>query len=112
MHPTLRANIGDEIRQFKVDVPHVALEDLRQRLGMTRWPERETASNWSRGVPLDKMMALVIGRSLRSASSSRRIERPSSLKSLNSGTCMSAPTKGKPQNKFYFSPRRLLGEIV
>ena len=69
MHRTLRANIGDEIRQFKVDVPQVALEDLKQRLGMTRWPERETASNWFQGVPLDKMMELVIGRSLRSCGS-------------------------------------------
>jgi len=49
----------NEIRPFKVEVPQAALEDLRQRLGMTRWPERETVSDWSQGVPLDKMQALV-----------------------------------------------------
>lgn len=51
--------MGDEIRPFKVEVPQAALEDLRQRLAMTRWPERETASDWSQGVPLDKMQVLV-----------------------------------------------------
>jgi epoxide hydrolase len=51
--------MGDEIWQFKVQVPEAALEDLRQRLGMTRWPERETASDWPQGVPIDKMQEFV-----------------------------------------------------
>ena len=50
--------MSNEIRPFKVEVPQAALEDLKARLGMTRWPERETASDWSQGVPLDKMLAL------------------------------------------------------
>jgi pimeloyl-ACP methyl ester carboxylesterase len=52
------ATTGD-VTPFRVEVPQAALEDLRQRLGMTRWPERETASDWSQGVPLDRMQALV-----------------------------------------------------
>ena len=52
--------MGDEVRPFRVEVSQAALEDLKARLSRTRWPERETASDWSQGVPLDKMQALVI----------------------------------------------------
>ena len=41
MHTTLHPTMSDEVRPFKVEVPQAALEDLRQRLDMTRWPERE-----------------------------------------------------------------------
>jgi epoxide hydrolase len=37
---------------FRVDVPPSALDDLRARLGRTRWPEPETVDDWSQGVPL------------------------------------------------------------
>src|SRR5262249_54210202 len=40
-------------------VPQAVLEDLRQRLAATRWPERETAPGWSQGVPLDRLRSLV-----------------------------------------------------
>ena len=53
----LPATTGD-VTSFRVEVPQAALEDLSRRLGMTRWPERETVSDWSQGVPLDKMQAL------------------------------------------------------
>ena len=29
------------------------LDDLRERLRRTRWPERETVDDWSQGIPLD-----------------------------------------------------------
>ena len=35
------------------------LDDLKQRLARTRWPERETVSDGSQGVPLAKMHVLV-----------------------------------------------------
>ena len=41
-----------EIRPFQVDIPDEALEDLRRRIAATNWPERETVSDESQGVPL------------------------------------------------------------
>jgi pimeloyl-ACP methyl ester carboxylesterase len=37
---------------FEVHVSDAELEDLRRRLGDTRWPDRETVPDWSQGVPL------------------------------------------------------------
>lgn len=42
-----------EIREFPIDIPEADLDDLRERLGRTRWPDRETPDDWSQGVPLD-----------------------------------------------------------
>ncbi len=39
-------------RPFSVDVPQSALDDLATRLDLARWPEKETVSDWSQGVPL------------------------------------------------------------
>ncbi len=39
-------------------MPEAALEDLRARLANTRWPERETVSDWSQGTPLADLQAL------------------------------------------------------
>ncbi|MDC0707581.1 epoxide hydrolase [Stigmatella sp. ncwal1] len=47
------------ITPFKIAVPQSALTDLKRRLGSTRWPERETVDDWSQGVPLAKLQALV-----------------------------------------------------
>lgn len=41
-----------DIRPFRFDVPQSALDDLKRRLAHTRWPERETPTDWSQGVPL------------------------------------------------------------
>ena len=46
------------LRQFTVDFPDSALEDLRARLAATRWPEKETADDFSQGPPLATMQAL------------------------------------------------------
>lgn len=53
------AQNGDEITPFAYSAPQSALDDLRRRLANTRWPERETAVDWSQGVPLEKLRALV-----------------------------------------------------
>jgi hypothetical protein len=42
----------DAIRPFLIDVPEADLDDLRRRLGRTRWPEKEVVEDWSQGVPL------------------------------------------------------------
>ena len=44
--------MSDQIEPFVVDVDEVALDDLRDRLRRTRWPERETVGDSSQGVPL------------------------------------------------------------
>src|SRR6266481_5705477 len=41
------------IRPFTVPiVPQAALDDLRRRIGATRWPEKETVADQSQGVQL------------------------------------------------------------
>jgi pimeloyl-ACP methyl ester carboxylesterase len=37
---------------FAIAVPAAELDDLRERLRRTRWPEPETVGDWSQGVPL------------------------------------------------------------
>jgi pimeloyl-ACP methyl ester carboxylesterase len=46
------ATSSDAIRPFKVDVPEAELAELRRRINATRWPERETVTDDSQGVPL------------------------------------------------------------
>src|SRR3954470_16204177 len=49
----------DSIRPFRVNVPEVALADLRRRLANTRLPEPETVSDFSQGVPLKTVEQLL-----------------------------------------------------
>lgn len=49
---------NDAIRPFKVDVPEAELTELRWRIAATRWPERETVTDDSQGVPLAMMQEL------------------------------------------------------
>ena len=49
---------GDAIRPFRVNIPEEALADLRRRIAMTRWPDRETVSDESQGVQLATMHEL------------------------------------------------------
>lgn len=46
------------IKPFHLNVPDRDLEDLRDRLTRTRWPDRETVNDWSQGAPLEKVRAL------------------------------------------------------
>jgi pimeloyl-ACP methyl ester carboxylesterase len=46
------------IRPFQVEFSEAALADLRRRVRATRWPERETVSDDSQGVPLAMMQEL------------------------------------------------------
>ncbi len=39
-------------RPFPIVVPETELNDLKRRLAQTRWPEQETVSDWSQGIPL------------------------------------------------------------
>ena len=44
--------VTDAIEPFEILVPDSALLDLKERLARTRWPEAETVSDWSQGIPL------------------------------------------------------------
>jgi pimeloyl-ACP methyl ester carboxylesterase len=47
------------IRPFHVHVSAEAIDALRRRLKATRWPDRETVTDQSQGIPLDRMQSLV-----------------------------------------------------
>ena len=44
--------MSESISSFVINIEESELTDLRQRLEMTRWPERECVEDWSQGVPL------------------------------------------------------------
>src|SRR3712207_6784884 len=47
-----------EIRPFRIEIPQAALDDLRERLDRTRFPDEIPGVGWSRGVPLDYLKDL------------------------------------------------------
>ena len=47
----------DAIRPFTVSIPEEKLVDLRRRIAATQWPEKETVTDHSQGVPLAAMRA-------------------------------------------------------
>ena len=49
----------DSVLPFHLTVPEGELEDLRERLARTRWPDAETVEDTSQGPPLAKVRALV-----------------------------------------------------
>jgi epoxide hydrolase len=44
--------VSTDVRPFTIDVPDELLNDLRDRLRRTRWPEAEVVDDWSQGTPL------------------------------------------------------------
>jgi len=46
------------IRPFRIDIPQADLDDLRERLRRTRWPDQLPGVGWTRGVPLDYLKQL------------------------------------------------------
>ena len=47
-----------EIRDFRVEISEADIADLRTRLERTRWPDGETVSDWSQGIPRDYVREL------------------------------------------------------
>jgi pimeloyl-ACP methyl ester carboxylesterase len=41
------------VEPFSVSVPDAELDDLRERLRRTRWPDQVTGAGWDYGIPLD-----------------------------------------------------------
>ena len=50
---------SDVIETFQINVPQSALDDLKLRLSLVRWPDRETVNDWTQGVPLVKAQELI-----------------------------------------------------
>ena len=57
--PMAQAPEERAIRPFTVRVPQAELDDLRRRIAVTRWPDRETVADRSQGAQLEKLQALV-----------------------------------------------------
>ncbi len=50
--------MSDAVTPFVLNIPQSRIDDLHQRLDLTRWPEKETVDDWSQGAPLAKVRAL------------------------------------------------------
>jgi epoxide hydrolase len=46
------------IRPFRIDIPQADLDDLRERLHRTRWPDELPGVGWTHGVPLGYLQGL------------------------------------------------------
>jgi hypothetical protein len=47
-----------DVRRFRIDISEAKLEDLRRRIGATRWPSKELVGDRSQGVQLEALQAL------------------------------------------------------
>jgi pimeloyl-ACP methyl ester carboxylesterase len=56
---SIEQSTGNEaIRPFRVKIPEETLADMRRRIAVTRFPEKETVADSSQGVPLATMQKL------------------------------------------------------
>jgi pimeloyl-ACP methyl ester carboxylesterase len=55
--PTLASSAV--VRPFTVAISDAEIEDLKQRLAGTRWPNPATVSDWSQGVRLENATSLI-----------------------------------------------------
>ena len=49
---------SNEIKPHSIAIAQQELDDLKQRLALTRWPEKETPNDWTQGTPLAYAKAL------------------------------------------------------
>ena len=49
---------GAELLPFSIAVPQAAVDDLKERLANTRWPDETPGQGWSRGVPIGYLKEL------------------------------------------------------
>jgi pimeloyl-ACP methyl ester carboxylesterase len=50
--------MDDAIRPFRIDIGQADLDDLRDRLGRTRWPDQLPGVGWDYGIALDDVRGL------------------------------------------------------
>jgi pimeloyl-ACP methyl ester carboxylesterase len=48
----------NSVKPFQIDIPQAALDDLRNRLTNTRWPDEVPGAGWERGVPTSYLRQL------------------------------------------------------
>jgi epoxide hydrolase len=48
----------DKIEEFRIDIPQADLDDLRDRLARTRWPDQLPGVGWDYGIALDDVREL------------------------------------------------------
>ena len=48
----------DTIEEFRIDIPQAELDDLRDRLARTRWPDQLPEVGWDYGIALDDVREL------------------------------------------------------
>jgi Epoxide hydrolase N terminus len=48
----------DAIEEFRTDIPQAELDDLRDRLARTRWPDQLPGVGWDYGIALDDVREL------------------------------------------------------
>ena len=46
------------IEPFVIETSEEEIKELKQRLALTRWPDKETPKDWSQGIPLSYMTEL------------------------------------------------------
>ena len=51
--------MSESIDQFQIEVEDSLLEDLRDRLGRTRFPDQIEGTGWEYGIPIDYLRELV-----------------------------------------------------
>jgi len=50
--------VARKLEPFVIDVPQADLEDLRDRLDRTRWPDEAPGAGWTQGAPVDYVREL------------------------------------------------------
>src|SRR5688572_28881938 len=53
-----KMNENAEIRPFHVEIPQADLDDLKERLVRTRWPEELPGVGWGHGIPVPYLREL------------------------------------------------------
>ena len=51
-------SVDTEVAPFRIDVPQADLDDLRDRLARTRWPDQLPGAGWDYGIPLEYVRGL------------------------------------------------------
>jgi len=52
----------EEVAPFRIDIPRADLDDLRDRLTRTRWPDQLPGTGWDYGIPLEYGWPTIPGR--------------------------------------------------
>jgi microsomal epoxide hydrolase len=54
----LVSDTNTDVRPFRIEVEQAEIDDLRERLGRTRWPDELPGAEWDYGIPLRQVKEL------------------------------------------------------